>query len=339
VVVLSDAVWRTRFGGDSTLVGRTLALDGDPHLVIGVLPPGLQIPHLEWVELWASLPFDPRDEDNRRWRGFQTVARLAPGTTRDAAAAELTAIARRLGELYPETNRDWSVAVLDLRESLVGDVRSRLFVFLGAVGLVLLLGCANLANMTLARTANRTQELAVRSALGATRARLARLLLFESALVSLAGAGLGVALAGWGVDFFVALAPPGIPRLADIGVDWRVLSFALGLTAFTALLIGGVPALQGARADLAPHLHAAPSCAAAGGARWCRSERPSRSCSSPALRCWAAPSPGSWSGIRGSIAGEWRWRGPACRRAPTRTWRPFAGCMARPSTPCAPCPG
>jgi predicted permease len=257
VVVLSDAIWRVRFGGDSTLVGRTIALDGDPHLVIGVLPPGLQVPHLEWVELWASLPFDPRDEENRRWRGFQTVARLAPDATREAATAELATIARRLGEQYPETNREWSVAVRDLRESLVGDVRSRLFVFLGAVGLVLLLGCANLANMTLARTANRTQELAVRSALGATRARVARLLLLESALLSLAGAALGVALAGWGVDFFVALAPPGIPRLADVGVDWRVLVFALGLTTLTALLIGGVPAFQGARADLAPHLNAA----------------------------------------------------------------------------------
>ena len=257
VVVLSDALWRTRFGGDSTLVGRTIALDGDPHLVIGVLPPALQIPQLEWVELWASLPFDPQDEENRRWRGFQIVARLAPGATRDAATAELATIARRLGDQYPETNREWGVAVLDLRESLVGDVRTRLFVFLGAVGLVLLLGCANLANMTLARTANRTQELAVRSALGATRARLARLLLLESGLVSLAGAALGVVLAGWGVDFFVALAPPGIPRLSDVGVDGRVLIFALGLTALTALLIGGVPAFQGARADLAPHLHSA----------------------------------------------------------------------------------
>jgi len=256
VVVLSDDLWRTRFGADSAVVGQTVLLDGDPATVIGVLPADVDIPHLEGVQLWASLPFDPRDEENRAWRGFRTVARLAPGVTREAAATELATIARRLGEVHPTTNAEWGIDVVNLRDSLVGSVRRRLLVFLGGVGLVLLLGCVNLANLMLARAATREHELAVRAAIGAGRSRLARLLLLESLVIALAGSALGVLLASWGVDIFRRLAPPGIPRLADVSVDWRVLVFALGLTALTALIIGGAPALRGARADLTRQLHA-----------------------------------------------------------------------------------
>jgi putative ABC transport system permease protein len=263
--MLSHAAWQSRFGADSTIVGRTVSLDGEPATIVGVLPPSTDIPHLEGIELWASLPFDPHDEANRGWRGFTVIARLAPGATRESAAAELATIGARLGNEHPETNRGWNVDVVDLRDSLVGGVRPRLFVFLGAVGLVLLLGCANLANLMLARVTTRTQELAVRAAIGASRARLTRLLLIESAMVALAGAGLGVLLASWGVDAFRTVAPPGIPRLDQVGVDWRVLMFALGLTALTALLIGGVPAIRGARANLAGQLHA--SRVARGGGR------------------------------------------------------------------------
>lgn len=256
VVILSDALWQTRFGADPTVVGRTISLDGEAATIIGVLAPTTEIPHLEEVQIWASLPFDPRDEENRRWRGFVTVARLAPGVTREAATAELATIARRLGEQYPETNREWGIEVIGLHDSLVGGVRRRLLVFLGAVGLVLLLGCVNLANLILARTTGRVQELAIRSAIGASRGRLARLLLLESLVVSVAGAALGVLLASWGVDLFLSVAPPGIPRMDEIGVDWRVLLFAVGLTVVTAILIGGIPAIRGARADLAAQLHA-----------------------------------------------------------------------------------
>jgi putative ABC transport system permease protein len=255
VVVLSHEMWRTRFGADSGVVGRTILLDGEAATVIGVLPPSGEVPQIEGVQVWASLPFDPRDEENRSWRGFTVFARLAPGATRASATAELGAIARRLGETHPGTNAGWGVAVVGLRDSLVGGVRRRLLVFLGAVGLVLLLGCVNLANLMLARATNRGPEMAIRTAIGATRARLARLLLLESVLLSVAGALLGIALASWGVDLFRSLAPSGIPRLADVGVDWRVLLFAIGLTALTALVIGAVPALRGARADLAGQLH------------------------------------------------------------------------------------
>jgi putative ABC transport system permease protein len=256
VALLSDELWRARFGADPGVIERTIEIDGEAHVVVGVLPPGFAVPHLEWIRLWTAPPFDPRDEENRVWRGFQVVARLAPGASRQAAQAELAAIARGLGEQYPATNADWTVEVLDLRDSLVGPVRARLFVFLGAVGLVLLLGCANLANMTLARTAHRTHELAVRAALGAGRARIARLLLLESLVVSLAGAALGVLVAAWGVSLFLALAPAGIPRLAEVGVDWRVLAFALGLAGLSTLLIGGAPALRVAGTDVARQLHA-----------------------------------------------------------------------------------
>jgi predicted permease len=250
-------MWRTRFGTDSGVVGRTVLLDGEPATVIGVLPPSTDVPHLEGVQVWASLPFDPRDEENRGWRGFSVFARLAPGATQASAAAELGAIERRLGEVHPATNAGWGIDVVDLHDSLVGGVRRRLLVFLGAVGLVLLLGCVNLANLMLARATNRVPELAIRAAIGASRSRLAGLLLLESLLLSAAGAVLGIALASWGVDLFRALAPPGIPRLEEVGVDWRVLLFAIALTALTALVIGGVPAFRGARADLAGQLHAA----------------------------------------------------------------------------------
>ncbi|HEX9630995.1 MAG TPA: ABC transporter permease [Gemmatimonadales bacterium] len=265
VAVLSDALWRTRFGAEPAVVGRAVSLDGEPVTIIGVLAPATEIPDLEDVQIWMSLPFDPGDEENRGWRGFGTVARLAPGATREAAAAELATIAGRLGATYPETNAGWQVEVVGLQDSLVGGVRRRLLVFLGAVGLVLLLGCVNLANLMLARVSGREQELAIRAAIGAGRGRLARLLLLESVLVSGAGAVLGVLLASWGVDLFRSVAPPGIPRLDEIVVDWRVLLFALGLAAVTALLIGGMPALRGARADLAAQLHA--SRVARGGGR------------------------------------------------------------------------
>lgn len=265
VAVLSDAAWHAQFGADPTVVGRTVSLDGEPATIAGVLPPSTDVPHLEGIALWASLPFDPHDEENRGWRGFTTVARLAPGATREAAAAELATFATRLGDEHPETNRGWRVEVQDLRDSLVGGVRTRLFVFLGAVGLVLLLGCANLANLMLARVTSRSQELAVRAAIGASRGHIARLLLLESLIVALAGALVGVLLASWGVYAFLSLSPPGIPRLDDVGVDWRVLLFALGLTALTALLIGAAPALRGARSDLAGKLHA--SRVARGGGR------------------------------------------------------------------------
>jgi len=265
VTVLSDALWRSRFGADPSIIGRSIPLDGEPTTVIGVLSPETEIPHREGVQIWVSLPFDPRDEQNRGWRGFRTVARLAPDATPAAAAAELATIGSRLAAQFPETNAGWSTEVVGLRDSLVGSVRRRLLVFLGAVGLVLLLGCVNLANLMLARAAGREQEMAVRSAIGASRRQLARLLLLESLIVSAAGALLGILLASWGVDLFRAVAPPGIPRLDEVGVDWRVLLFAVGLTGLTAALIGGIPAVRGARADLATQLRAAR--AARGGGR------------------------------------------------------------------------
>lgn len=264
VVVLSDALWRSRFGADPGIVGRAIPVDGQPMTVVGVLSPDTDVPHLEGVQIWVSPPFDPRDEENRGWRGFTTVARLASGATRAAAAAELSTIASRLATQYPETNTGWRVEVLGLRESLVGGVQRRLLVFLGAVGLVLLLGCVNLANLMLARASAREPELAIRSAIGAGGARLARLVLLESLLISAAGAGLGVLLASWGVDLFRSLAPAGIPRLDEVGVDWRVLLFALGLTALTSAVIGAVPARRGARADLASTLRTARATRAGG---------------------------------------------------------------------------
>ncbi len=251
VAVLSDEMWHTRYGADRGVIGRSLVLDGEPYEIVGVLAPGTAVPSLEYVKLWVPLPFDPRDEENRRWRGFVTIGRLAPGVTVAAASAELAGIQRQLGESYPATNRDWGVRVEPLLDHVVGSVRTTLLVFMGAVAILLLVACANVANLLVARGRTREREFAVRAALGARPARLFRLIAAESTLLALVGGVAGVLLASWVTDVLLALMPGSLPRLGEAGVDARVLVFAVLLTGLTGLLAGFGPAWRASRPDLA----------------------------------------------------------------------------------------
>src|ERR1051326_197177 len=164
VVVLSHALWTTRFGGDTAALGSSLTLDGEQYQIVGVLRPGLEVPHLEEAALWVPFPFDPRDEENRKWRGFMTIGRLADGVAAGSAGRGRAAGQARLAERHPETNRGWGARIVPLLDSMVGPVRTVLLAFLGAVALLLLAACANVASLLVARGAARERELAVRAA-------------------------------------------------------------------------------------------------------------------------------------------------------------------------------
>jgi len=250
VVVLSHELWKGRFGSDPRIVGRLLPMGSGDYTVIGVLPEGLRVPRLEQVEIWAPPQFDPRDEQNRGWRGFRAFGRLAEGATVAQATEEISVIGQRLAMSHPETNQGWGVRVVSLRDHVVGGVRANLWLFLGAVSFVLLIGCANVANLLLARATRRRKELAMRTALGARPVRLVRMLLIESLLLSILGGAAGVLLAVWAVEAFLSVAPGGIPRLDEVGVDGGVLLFTAALSVATSMLFGLVPSLGAVRFDL-----------------------------------------------------------------------------------------
>ena len=251
VAVLSDALWRSWFGGDAGVLGRSLVLDGQGYEIVGVMRPGAEIPQLEEVRLWVPVPFDPKDEENRKWRGFQVIGRLAEGATPAAAASELGAIQRDLGARYPQTNRDWGVRVEPLLDRMVGPVRPTLLVFMGAVAILLLVACANVANLLVARGASREREFALRSALGAGPGQLFRLIAAESLVMALVGGAGGLLVARWAMDILLPLIPGGLPRLEGVALDSRVLLFALLLTVATGIVAGLAPAARAARLDLA----------------------------------------------------------------------------------------
>ena len=246
VVVVSFALWRTRLGGTNASIGQPLTIDGVPHTIIGVMPEGFAFPAA--AQLWVPMiPTGPELE--RGLHDFQVVGRLVPGASREQATAEARRIFRRLELTYPESNTKRSATIEPLGESSVRGVRPVLIVLLGAVGMVLLIVCTNVASLFLARAASRERDVAVRIALGAGRARIARQLLVESILVSVTGGLLGLAIAVWGVDLLLAAAPTSIPRASEIGVDGRVLGFVLGLSVLTGIIFGAVPAVQLARLD------------------------------------------------------------------------------------------
>jgi putative ABC transport system permease protein len=248
VAVLSDGLWKRRFGGDPSVVGKTLTLDGKAVTVVGIAPPEFQYP--AGAELWLPLDSDDPDMKIRPAHFLRPIGLLKPGVTIEQARAETDLIARRLEELYPESNKGWSLTLIPLQEQVVGDVRTSLWVLLGAVGFVLLIACANVSNLMLARAAARRRELALRTALGASRWRVARQQLTESVLLALAGGALGLLLAWWGVDVLAALGAGDIPRTRDIGVDGRVLAFTAALSVLTGLAFGLLPALRASRPDL-----------------------------------------------------------------------------------------
>ena len=254
VVVLSDELWRRRFNSDPEIVGRELKLGGRTATVLGVMPAGFKFPvQADRVDYWSPLSSDPGIAPMLMARGMRflpVVASLKPNVTLRQAEAEMNTIASRLGAQYPETNTGGTVHLESLHEDLVGDIRPALLVLLGAVGFVLLIACANVANLSLARSAARSREIAIRTALGASRVRVVRQLLTESLLLSLCGGAVGLMLALWGVDLLVAASPPDIPRLAEIGIDARVLVFTLGVSILTGIVFGIAPALQISKHDL-----------------------------------------------------------------------------------------
>jgi len=251
-VVLGHRLWRARFGADSSLVGRTLTLDDRPVEVAGVMPPGFEYP--PGNQLWAPKRFAESARQVRAANYFQVVGRLRPGANLEAARAEMDAIAGRLSDEYPDTNAEIGVTVVPLAEHLLGSVRAAMFVLLGAVVLVLLIACVNVANLLLARGARRRREFAMRAAVGAGRRRLLAQLTVENLVLAALGGTLGMAVASWLVSSLKGLAPAGLPRIDTVAVDLRVLGFAAAISALTSLVFGIAPLLQVARVDLRDQL-------------------------------------------------------------------------------------
>jgi putative ABC transport system permease protein len=250
VAVLSYGFWQRRFAGDPGVIGQTISLNGRNREVVGVMAPDFYFPQKD-VEMWVPVGWDYKQISQlRRPHFLRVIGRLKDGVSIDQGRADMTAIAGRLEQQYPDTNTVMSLGLGPLKDWIVSDTRLPLIVFLVAVGFVLLIACANVANLLLARAASRTREVAIRTAMGAPRHRIVKQLLTESLLLATAGGGLGLLLALWCKDLLVMFSPGNIPRLDEVRLDARVLGFSLGLTLLTTLLFGLVPALQSSKPDL-----------------------------------------------------------------------------------------
>jgi putative ABC transport system permease protein len=250
VAVLDHDFWEARFGSDPNILGTTISLSGEPFEVVGVLQKGQKPPTMSGepnADVWLPLHFDPRANDRRNWRGFYAVGRLAADASLEVARQELEVIQQGLLEEHPVDNRDWGLELSTLHDRVVGGIRNTLFLFFGAVGLVLLITCANIANLILARFSTRETELGIRTALGAGIPRLTSQLLTEGLILALLGSALGLAIAWLGTPVFLSLAPTRIPRLEQVAINGQVLGFTLGLAVLATLLFGLAPLARASR--------------------------------------------------------------------------------------------
>lgn len=248
VIVLGDRAWRERFASDSSIVGRTITLDGAPFVVVGVMPPGFAWP--SGRDAWVPLTITADDRQVRRRGWWSVLGRLRPGTTVEAAQREMSMIASELAVAYPATNRGTGVLITPLEDALLGDARKALSTLAAAVVLLLLIACANVANIVLGRSIGRAREFAIRGALGARPSRLARQMLTEVLIISVIGTALGVLVAVWGLDIVRVLGPQDIPRIDELEIDARVIVFGALTAILVAIAAGALPAAWVARGNL-----------------------------------------------------------------------------------------
>ena len=267
VVVLSHGFWQRVFGGARNVVGRSIQLNGEPYNVVGVAPAGFGVSSK--LDVWTPMAFKPDEtaNDARGGHYINVVGRLKPGVSVAQARAELAVIADQLAKQYPDPQKGWGIFMMPLQDYLVRDVKPVLYTLLGAVGCVLLIACANLANLLLARATARHREISIRAALGAGRGRLIRQLLTESVVLAICGGAAGVLLARWGLDALLALAPTSLPRITEIHLDSGVLLFSLALSVVTGLVFGIAPAWLAARTDMNEALKQGSRGSTEGGAR------------------------------------------------------------------------
>ena len=247
VVVLSYKLWQTEFGGDRSLVGKTIQLNDQAYSVVGVMAPEFDKP--SWAQLWSPLVWDPAEKAVRGEHHFAAVARLKPGVTLAKAQADLDTISARLAQQYPADDAGWGAKVVPLREETVGEVRKPLLILLGAVAFVLLIACANVANLLLARTLDRRKEIAIRTALGASRAHIIRQVLTEATVLAIAGGALGLLVARSGTDLVIKFFGSSLPRVQEIGLDAGVLAFTFVIAVLTGVIAGLWPAWKMSKSD------------------------------------------------------------------------------------------
>jgi putative ABC transport system permease protein len=270
VAVISDRLWQRNFGGDPEIIGKSITLGGETFTLVGVMPPGFEFPSAT-TDIWTPLVFSKEQLAERGNHSLRVIGRLKADASLQQAQEQMSTIARRIAIQYPDNQAGRDIKLIRLQEETVQSVRPALLILLGAVGFVLLIACTNVANLLLARAATRRREIAIRTALGAGRARLVRQFLTESLLLSLMGGALGLVVGKWGVDALVALASGFLPRASEIGLDARVLGFTLLISVLTAIVFGLAPALQISKTDVQEALKEGGSSGSSPRGNWLRS--------------------------------------------------------------------